>query len=89
MKINGCEKLLAPKLDTLWKHGGSCKANVDIPGVVKKGEFFTTLDCAHLKNEVLFLAIGRDMVVEQIAAGGYSGAQEEAGPVCLGIYFAT
>jgi hypothetical protein len=69
MKINGREKLLAPKLDTLWKHGGRRKANIDIPGVAKKGEFFTTLDCAHLKNEVLFLAIGRDTVAEQIVAG--------------------
>jgi hypothetical protein len=68
-KIDGREKLLAPKLDTLWKHGGCRKAHVDIPGIAKKGEFFTALDCAHLKNEVLFLAIGRDTVAEQIAAG--------------------
>jgi hypothetical protein len=68
-KIEGREKLLASKLDTLWKHGGRRKAHVDIPGVAQKGEFFTALDCAHLKNEVLFLATGRDTVLEQIVAG--------------------
>jgi hypothetical protein len=68
-KIEGRDKLLAPKLDTLWKHGGRRKAHVDIPGVARKGEFFTALDCAHLKNEVLFLATGCDTVLEQIVAG--------------------
>jgi hypothetical protein len=37
--------------------------------VAKKGEYYTALDCQHLKNEVLFLAIGRDTVAKQIAAG--------------------
>jgi hypothetical protein len=56
-------------LDTLWKHGRRRKAHVDISGVVAKGEFYTALDCAHLKNEVLFLACGRDIVAEQLVAG--------------------
>lgn len=43
--------------------------HVDIPGVERKGEFFTALDCAHLKNKVLFLATGPDTVLEQIVAG--------------------
>jgi hypothetical protein len=37
--------------------------------MASKGEFFTALDCIHLKNEVLFLATGRDIVLEQIVAG--------------------
>jgi hypothetical protein len=32
--------------------------------VANKGEFYTALDCWHLKNEVLFLAIGHDTVAE-------------------------
>jgi hypothetical protein len=38
------------------------------PGHGKEGEFFTTLDCAHLKNKVLFLAMGPNTVLEQIVA---------------------
>ena len=68
-KIDGCEKLLAPKLDILWKHGSRRKAHVGIPSVAKNGEFFTTLDSMHLQNEVLFLVIGRDTVAKQIVAG--------------------
>jgi hypothetical protein len=68
-KVDGRGKLLASKLDTLWKHGGRRKAHVDIPGVAKKGEFYMALDCTHLKNEVLFLARGQDTVLEQIVAG--------------------
>jgi hypothetical protein len=68
-KIEGRDKLLTPKLDSLWKHGGRRRAHTDIPGVAKKGEYYTALDCRHLKNEVLFLAIGRDTVAKQIAAG--------------------
>jgi hypothetical protein len=68
-KIEGHDKLLTPKLDSLWKHGGRRRAHTDIPGVAKKGEYYTALDCRHLKNEVLFLAIGRDTVAEHIAAG--------------------
>jgi hypothetical protein len=37
--------------------------------LAKKGEVYIALDCWHLKNKVLFLAIGHDTVVEQIAAG--------------------
>jgi hypothetical protein len=68
-KIEGRDKLLTPKLDSLWKHGGCRRAHTDIPGVEKKGEYYIALDCRHVKNEVLFLAISRDTVAEQIAAG--------------------
>jgi hypothetical protein len=37
--------------------------------VVAKGEFFSALDCVHLKNKVLFLASSRDTIAEQILAG--------------------
>jgi hypothetical protein len=68
-KIEGRNKLFVPKLDTLWKHGGRCKAHTDIPGVAMKREFYMALDCTHFKNEVLFLARGQDTVLEQIIAG--------------------
>jgi hypothetical protein len=45
------------------------KANVDIPGFANIGNFFIALDCANLKNDVLFLATGRNSVAEQIAVG--------------------
>jgi hypothetical protein len=37
-KIEGKEKLLAPKFDNLWKHGGMNKFFVIIPNVCKVGE---------------------------------------------------
>jgi len=37
-KIEGKKKLLAPKLDNLWKHGGMSKILVIIPNVCKVGE---------------------------------------------------
>ena len=66
-KIDSCDKLLTPKLDSLWKHGRRQRAHLNILGVIKN--FYTTMDCRHLKNKVLFLAIRRDTIVEQIVAG--------------------
>jgi hypothetical protein len=37
-KIEGKEKLLAPKLNNLWKHGGMNQILVIIPSVCKVGK---------------------------------------------------
>jgi hypothetical protein len=37
-KIEGKEKLLDPKLFSLWKHGGNRKTLATIPRVCKDGE---------------------------------------------------
>jgi hypothetical protein len=37
-KIEGTEKLLTPKLDNLWKHGGMSKILVIIPSDCKVGK---------------------------------------------------
>jgi hypothetical protein len=39
-KIEGKENLLAPKLDSLWKHCGRRKTLTDVQGVCKAGEYY-------------------------------------------------
>ena len=43
-EVEGREKLLVPKLDSLWKHAGRRKALVDF-GKVKKGDHYFLSNC--------------------------------------------
>ncbi len=53
-KIKGKEKLMAPKLDSLQKHGGERKALVAILGVCSVGEYYMNKYFFHAKNERLY-----------------------------------
>ena len=56
--IEGRDKILRAKWDTLTKHSGRRQATRDIPGIAKKGEYYYSKDCAHAKNAVLFALRG-------------------------------
>jgi hypothetical protein len=45
------EKLLAPKLDNLWKHDNKKKALTNIQGVYKASEYYMNKNLVHAKNE--------------------------------------
>ncbi len=56
--IGGHDKLLVPKLDSLWKHVGRRKIITVMPGVVM-GNYYTLKTNQHAINEWLFVARGR------------------------------
>lgn len=57
-------KLLLPKWDTLTKHAGRRRADRDIPGVAKSGEYYYSRNCAHAKNAILYASRGPQTVAE-------------------------
>jgi hypothetical protein len=61
-KIEGKEKLLAPKLDSLWKHCGRRKTLTDVQGVCKVGEYYMSKDLVHTKNEWLYIVLRKDFI---------------------------
>jgi len=65
-KIDGKEKLLAPKLDNLWKHNGKRKALGTISRVFKVGEYDMNKDSVHVKSERLYCSIKKDTIANQI-----------------------
>ncbi len=58
-KIDGKEKLLAPKLDNLWKHNGRRKALGTISRVFKVGEYDMNKDSVHVKVNVCIVQLRR------------------------------
>ena len=69
--VEGREKLLVPKLDSLWKHCGRRKAITSF-GKVKAGQHYFLTNNAHAKNEKIYFArLGkaRDTVFQQVAMG--------------------
>jgi len=69
--VEGREKLLVPKLDSLWKHAGRRKAATSF-GKIKAGEFYFLSTNAHVRNEKIYFAkLGRagQTVLEQVAEG--------------------
>jgi hypothetical protein len=52
--IDGKNKLLVAKFDSLWKHAGRHKTSVVMPGV-KVGEHYFLKSNAHVANEKLIL----------------------------------
>jgi hypothetical protein len=61
-KIERKEKLLAPKLDSLWKHGGRRKALTNIQGVYKASEYYMNKNSIHTKNEWLYTIVKKDYI---------------------------
>jgi len=51
--IEGRNKLLVPKLDSLWKHCGRRKATTSF-GKVKAREYYFLSNNIHVKNDILF-----------------------------------
>jgi hypothetical protein len=58
-KIEGIEKLLAPKLDSLWKHGSRKEILIGIWRIYKFGEYYMNKNLVHTKNEWLYMVIGK------------------------------
>jgi hypothetical protein len=51
-EMEGHDKILAPKWDTLKKHDGNHKAEFFLPMLnVKKGQWYVAKNCRHLLNE--------------------------------------
>jgi hypothetical protein len=65
-KIKGKEKLMAHKLDNLWKHGGRRKKIMVIPKVYNVGEYYMNKDFIHAKNERLYATTKKDTIIDQI-----------------------
>jgi hypothetical protein len=68
-KVNGKDKLLVLKLDSLIKHSRMQKSTITRLGVVV-GRYFICPTNSHVKNEKFFVAKGLDMVVAQLEDGG-------------------
>jgi hypothetical protein len=62
------EKLLVPKIDSLWKHVGRRRALVDM-AKVKRGEYYYLGSNQHVKNERVYYSKGGDTIVQKLGAG--------------------
>jgi hypothetical protein len=66
-KINGKDKMFAPKIESLQKHVGRKKALMVVLGVCGVGEHYKSKDSVHVKNETWLYAIARkDSTFKQI-----------------------
>lgn len=66
-KIEGREKLLAPKIDSLLRHVCKRKATKEGHGA-PMGQFFQSNDCQHMKNKRLYTMTLIDKVLNQVVA---------------------
>jgi len=80
--IEGKEKLLVPKLDSLIKHSRVRKCNKARLGVILGQSFFCPSN-VHVKNEKLHASRGRDTIVVQIANGNKVGKKKNA--ICCNL----
>jgi hypothetical protein len=70
-EVEGRDKLLVPKIDSLWKHCGRRKATTNF-GKVVVGQYYFLSNNAHIKNEFFYFARNgkaADTVVQQVAQG--------------------
>jgi hypothetical protein len=68
LEVEEREKLLAPKIDSLWKHAGRRRALTSI-GTVKKGDYFFFMTNQHVQNERVYLARVGDTIAQRVAQG--------------------
>ncbi len=61
-KIDGKDKMLAPKIDSLQKHVGRRKALVVDPRVCVANEYYMNKDFVHVKHERLY-AVRKDSIL--------------------------
>jgi hypothetical protein len=66
--VEGREKLLVPKIDSLMKHAGRRRATADM-GKIKRGEYFYLGNNQHVKNERVYFAKGGETIVTKVLAG--------------------
>jgi hypothetical protein len=67
-KVEGCEKLLAPKIDSLWKHAGRRRALTSI-GTVKQGDHHFLTTNQHVRNECIYFSRVGDTIAQRVAQG--------------------
>jgi hypothetical protein len=67
-EVEGREKLLAPKINGLWKHAGRRRALANFGGV-KKGEHYFLGTNQHVQNERRYFAQVGDTIAVQVAQG--------------------
>jgi hypothetical protein len=67
-KIKGCDKLLVPKLNSLWKHVNNRKAITPTTSVATREHYFLKIN-QHVFNEHLCASISRDSMVQHVARG--------------------
>jgi hypothetical protein len=84
--VEGKEKLLAPKLDTLLKHEGQRKATTNNPGKhIKKGDVFVVKTYRHQVNLGLYSARPPLSVALQLNKVSSLERKKKKGPVCYHI----
>lgn len=62
------EKLLVPKIDSLWKYARRRKALVDM-AKVKKGEYYYLGSNQHVKNKRVYHAKEEEIILKKLEAG--------------------
>jgi hypothetical protein len=65
--VEGKEKLLAPKLDSLLKHQGCHKAKKSMLGV-DVGQFYFNKNSVHVKNEHAYMVVDNPSVLDHLQA---------------------
>jgi hypothetical protein len=66
--IEGLEKLLAPKIDSYWKHARRRRALTSIGTVKKDGHYFLKTN-QHVQNERVYFSKVRDTIAQGLAQG--------------------
>jgi hypothetical protein len=66
--VTSKEKFLILKFDFLYQHASEKKATSPMFGV-PKGTFYHTKDCQHVKNEVFYVFVGGESVLEKVMHG--------------------
>jgi hypothetical protein len=67
-EVEGREKLLAPKIDSLWKHAGWRRALTSI-STVKQGDHYFLTTNQHVRNERVYFSRVRDTIAQRVAQG--------------------
>jgi hypothetical protein len=75
-EVEGREKLLAPKIDSLWKHAGRRRVLTSI-GTVKKGHHFFLTTNQHVRNERVYFTRVGDTIAERVAQGAAQERQHK------------
>jgi len=65
-KIDGKDKMLAPKIDSIWKHAKRRKALVGVLKVCDVGEYYMNKDSINVKNERLYVATRKGSIIKQV-----------------------
>jgi hypothetical protein len=63
--VEGKEKLLAPKLNSLLKHQGCCKTKKSMPRV-DAGQFYFNKDSVHTKNECAYTVVDHSSILDYL-----------------------